>query len=299
MERMAALLETCLPGLAAPRRGKVREVYDLGDELLIVATDRISAFDVVMANGIPDKGRILNQMSAYWFARFAELCPNHLVTIDDERIAARIGEAWSEALRGRCAIARPAEVIPVECVARGYLTGSLYKEYRKAGRGVHGLDLPAGLFDGDRLPEPIFSPATKATEGHDENISFEEMRSLVGQELADRLRTLTLEIYRLAADHAEAQGLILADTKFEFGLVEGELTWIDEALTPDSSRYWEKSRWRPGGPQPSYDKQYVRDYLESIGWDKRPPGPALPDDVIHQTREKYVEAYSRITGMTL
>ncbi|HRI44247.1 MAG TPA: phosphoribosylaminoimidazolesuccinocarboxamide synthase [Fimbriimonadaceae bacterium] len=294
---MAALLETCLPGLAAPKRGKVREVYDLGDTLLIVATDRISAFDVVMANGVPDKGRILNQMSAFWFERFVDLCPNHLVAIDDDRIAARIGEAWSEPLRGRCAIARRAEVIPVECVARGYLTGSLYKEYRASGGGVHGLHLPSGLLDGDRLPEPIFSPATKATEGHDENISFEEMQDLVGQELAGRLRTLTLEIYSRAAEHAEAQGLILADTKFEFGLVDGELTWIDEALTPDSSRFWEESLWQPGRAQPSYDKQYVRDYLESIGWDKRPPGPTLPDDVIQRTREKYVEAYSRITGM--
>jgi phosphoribosylaminoimidazole-succinocarboxamide synthase len=294
---MSALLETCLPGLPPPKRGKVREIYDLGDALLIVATDRISAFDVVMANGVPDKGRILNRMSAYWFRRFAGLCPNHLLTIDDAEVAERIGDAWTDDLRGRCAIARQAEVIPVECVARGYLTGSLYKEYRQSGGSVHGLDLPPGLLDGDRLPEPLFSPATKATEGHDENISFGEMESVVGGELAHRLRALTLEIYRQAAEHAESCGLILADTKFEFGLVEGELVWIDEALTPDSSRYWEKSLWRPGGPQPSYDKQYVRDYLESIGWEKRPPGPILPDEVIRRTREKYLEAFTRITGM--
>lgn len=293
---MPALLETRLPGLPRPKRGKVREVYDLGDVLLIVATDRISAFDVVMANGVPDKGRILNQMSAFWFRRFADLCPNHLVSVDDEAIADRIGPAWSEALAGRCALVRPAQVLPVECVARGYLTGSLYKEYLDRGPDVHGLDLPRGLRDGDRLPEPLFSPATKATEGHDENISMDRMAAIVGHETADRLRNLTLGIYARAATHAEERGLILADTKFEFGWVDGELTWIDEALTPDSSRFWEKARWRPGGPQPSYDKQFVRDYLESIRWDKRPPGPTLPEDVVKRTREKYAEAFSRITG---
>lgn len=293
------MLATDLPGLPPPRRGKVREVYDLGDEVLIVATDRISAFDVVMENGIPDKGRILTQMSGFWFERLSDLSPHHVISTDDLEVAARLGDAWSNALAGRCTLARKAKPLPVECVARGYLTGSLFKEYRQQGGRVHGLDLPEGLRDGDRLPGPIFSPATKAQEGHDENLSFDAVIDLIGQETADRVREVTMAIYARAAEHAETCGLILADTKLEFGFCGEELILIDEVLTPDSSRYWERSTWAPGGPQPSFDKQYVRDYLESIGWDKRPPGPRLPDEVVAKTREKYLEALHRITGRAL
>jgi phosphoribosylaminoimidazole-succinocarboxamide synthase len=296
---MNPLLSTELLGLAPPRRGKVREVYDLGSELLIIATDRISAFDVVMENGVPDKGRILTQMSTFWFERLSDVCPNHLVSTDDDLIASRLGSAWSAALQGRCVIAQKARPLPVECVVRGYLSGSLLKEYRRNGPNLHGLTLPNGLVDGDRLPEPIFTPATKAQEGHDENISFDEMLALVGVEVAHLARDWSLDIYRLASEHAARCGLILADTKFEFGLIDGQLIWIDEALTPDSSRFWERELWKPGGPQPSFDKQFVRDYLESINWDKRPPGPMLPDDIVNKTRGKYLEAFRRLTARDL
>lgn len=292
---MPVLLSTALPGLPPPRTGKVRDVYDLGDALLIVATDRISAFDVVMPNGIPDKGRILNQMSAFWFEKLADVCPNHVLATSDEQLAARVPE-FSDELKGRSTLGRKARPLPIECVARAYIAGSLYKEYRKHGGNVHDLDLPEGLTESQALPEPIFTPATKAEEGHDENLSWRQAVDHVGKETAETVRDWTLQLFLRAQAHAAAKGLILADTKFEFGETEDGLIWIDEALTPDSSRYWEASHYRPGGPQPSYDKQYVRDYLESVHWNKTPPAPALPEEVVCRTREKYVEAYERITG---
>jgi len=292
---MPELLHTALWGLPPARIGKVREVYDLGDELLIVATDRISAFDCVMANGIPDKGRILNQMSSFWFDKFSAVCPNHVISVDDAEIAARLTKPQPE-LAGRTTLARKAEPLPIECVARGYISGSLFKEYRAEGGKVHGLELPDGLVDSDQLPEPIFTPATKAQTGHDENISFERAVDLVGQEVADFVRDKTLEIYGLASRHAAQHGIILADTKFEFGLTQDGVIWIDEALTPDSSRFWDASQFNPGKAQPSYDKQFVRDYLETLQWDKQPPGPTLPPEIVDRTRAKYVEAYERLTG---
>lgn len=292
---MTELLSTSLAGLPKPRVGKVREVYDLGDQVLIVATDRISAFDVVMANGITDKGEILNRMSAFWFGKLAGVCPSHFLSIASGDIDERLGGAHPE-LHGRSLLAQKASPLPVECVARGYLTGSLYKQYAKSGGQILGLDLPKGLKDGDRLPTPIFSPATKATEGHDENISFDVAADLVGAEEADMVRTWTLELYQQAADHAEKAGIIIADTKFEFGRTDDGLILIDEVLTPDSSRFWQADTWKPGQVQPSYDKQYVRDYLETLQWDKTPPGPTLPADVVHGTRSRYVEAYERIVG---
>ncbi|MHB8636437.1 MAG: phosphoribosylaminoimidazolesuccinocarboxamide synthase [Fimbriimonadaceae bacterium] len=293
---MAALLHTSLPGLPAPRIGKVREVYDLGDEVLIVATDRVSAFDVVMANGIPDKGAILNRMSAFWFGHLADVCPSHFISIEAADIARRLAAAQPE-LSGRSLLAQKADPLPVECVARGYLTGSLYKQYVQSGAGILGLNLPAGLQDGDRLPEPIFSPAAKATEGHDENISFAQVVDALGVEDAGTVRRWTLELYARAAAHAERAGIIIADTKFEFGRTDHGLILIDEALTPDSSRFWQAATWRPGKAQPSYDKQFVRDYLETLDWNKQPPGPELPPDVVAGTRGRYVEAFERIVGI--
>lgn len=295
---MPAVLSAGLSTLPHLSRGKVREIYDLGDELLIVTTDRISAFDVVMANGIPDKGRVLNQLSAFWFDRFADICPNHKVSVDDVEISARVGEARAD-LAGRALIARKATPLKIECVARGYITGSLYKEYRAEGGKIHGLDLPDGLVDSSRLPEPIFTPATKAETGHDENISHARATDIVGAEVFGKVKDLTLEIYKRASAYAETQGLILADTKFEFGLVDEGVLWIDEALTPDSSRFWDASNYHPGGPQPSYDKQFVRDYLESIRFNKQPPGPELPADIVEKTRAKYLEAFQRLTGHPL
>ncbi|MBL8048567.1 MAG: phosphoribosylaminoimidazolesuccinocarboxamide synthase [Chthonomonas sp.] len=290
-----------LSELKLVRRGKVREVFEWGaDELLIVSTDRISAFDAIMQTGIPDKGRILNQMSAFWFENLSDVIGNHVISTDDARIGTALPSGVRDSLRGRTVLARRTTPLPVECVARGYITGSLLKEYRAIGGGVHGLDLPGGLVDGSRLPEPIFTPATKAETGHDENIGFAEVVNVVGQETATRLREVTLELYRRAAAHAESRGLILADTKFEFGLTDdGELIWIDEALTPDSSRYWDGALYQPGQAQPSFDKQYLRDYLETSGWDKNPPGPSLPDDVVLATRAKYLMAYERIVGRPL
>lgn len=294
---MTALLGTNLPTLGSPKRGKVRENYDLGDELLIIATDRISAFDVIMANGIPDKGRMLNQMSAFWFEKLRDICPSHFVTTDDQEISNRIGESHPE-LAGRCTIGRKAKPLAIECVARGYIAGSLFKEYR-SGENVYGIDFPEGLLDGSELPEPIFTPATKAEEGHDENINFARAADIVGKETAELAREWTLKLFAEAQKHAATAGLILADTKFEFGLTDDGLIWIDEALTPDSSRYWEAKDWKPGGAQPSFDKQYVRDYLESIKFNKQPPGPTLPDDVVQNTRAKYLEAFRRVTGRDL
>ncbi len=296
---MSALLDASpFVDLPLVRRGKVREVYELGDDLLIIATDRISAFDVVMANGIPDKGRVLNQMSAYWFERLHTICPSHFINADDRAVADRLGRTVPE-LAGRCTIARRTEPLTIECIARGYLTGSLYKEYVASGGSVHGLAMPSGLLDGSQLPAPIFTPATKATTGHDENISFDEAAEMVGLDTATKVRDWTLRLYKQASQEALLKGIILADTKFEFGRLGDQLLLIDEALTPDSSRYWPQHEWVPGRAQPSYDKQFVRDYLESISFNKQPPGPVLPDDVVSKTRDKYLQAFRLLTGREL
>lgn len=295
---MQAVLSTRFPDLPLFRSGKVRDVYDLGEYLLLVSTDRLSAFDVVMENGIPGKGILLNQLSAFWFNELEEHCPHHLVSIDDGEVARHIGQHLPE-LKGRCAIGKKASPIPVECVARGYIAGSLWKDYAAGQREIHGNRLPDGLSDSDRLPAPIFTPATKAQEGHDENISFDQMVKLTGGELSEKLRSLTLRIFKAASAKAEQSGLILADTKFEFGLVDGEVIWIDEALTPDSSRYWDATNYQPGRSQDSYDKQFVRNYLNSIQWNKQPPGPRLPEDVVQRTQQKYLEAFQRLTGHVL
>jgi phosphoribosylaminoimidazole-succinocarboxamide synthase len=297
----ALLLETSLPGLTPYRRGKVRDLYQVEDALLIVATDRLSAFDHVLGSGIPDKGRVLTQLSAYWFARTRDIVANHLLSIDPREYPAA-ARAHAEVLAGRSMLVRRSEPLPIECVARGYLSGSAWKDYREDGR-VCGIDLPAGLRESDRLPEPIFTPATKAETGHDFNLAAHEAGALVGaQRLAD-LKSLTLQLYARGAAHVEPLGLILADTKFEFGLVRDanreDVILIDEVLTPDSSRFWPRAEYQPGRPQPSFDKQYVRDYLESIRWNKQPPVPTLPDEVIARTREKYVEAFRLITGRDL
>ena len=287
-----ALLTTNLPGLSV-RRGKVRDVYDLGERLLIVATDRISAFDWVMPNGIPDKGRLLTGISAAWFGRLG--VPHHLLSTDPAD--ADVTDAATQAdLAGRTMVVRKTRVVPIECVARGYLAGSGWKEYQGSGT-VCGQPLSPGLRNCERLPEPIFTPATKVESGHDENISFEDMTKAVGVSLAERLRAETLSLYRVGAEYAESKGLVLADTKFEFGLTpDGELLLIDEALTPDSSRYWPADSYRPGSNPPSYDKQFVRDWLETSGWDKNSPPPELPAEVVARTRSKYAEAYECLTG---
>jgi phosphoribosylaminoimidazole-succinocarboxamide synthase len=287
-----------LSGLVPHRQGKVRDIFDLGDSLLLVATDRISAFDYVLGSGIPDKGKVLTQLSAFWFEKTGSIVPNHLLTMDVREYPGEMRRA-ADILAGRSMIVRKTNPLPIECVARGYLSGSGWKEYRTNG-AVCGITLPAGLRESDRLPEPIFTPATKATTGHDINISEADASKLVGAALIQRLRDLTLELYSFGAAHAESRGIILADTKFEFGLTDNnELILIDEALTPDSSRYWPRDEYTPGGPQPSFDKQYVRDYLEQIHWNKQPPVPSLPDDVVTRTRQKYVEAYRRLTGKEL
>ena len=291
----AALEATCLPGLPPPRRGKVRDVYDLGDQLLVVATDRISAFDVVLSPGIPGKGAVLTQLSTFWFHRFAALVPNHLVETDAAAFPAELA-SHAGVLAGRSVLVKKCRVIPFECVARGYLAGSGWKDYRKTG-AVCGVPLPSGLLEASRLPEPIFTPATKAESGHDENVSFETMAGAIGHGLAVRLRDLTLGIYSEAAAYAASRGVIVADTKFEFGLDEdGSVVWIDEALTPDSSRFWPAPSWREGGSPPSFDKQFVRDWLETTGWDKTPPAPILPSDVVAGTLDRYVEAFRVLTG---
>jgi phosphoribosylaminoimidazole-succinocarboxamide synthase len=291
----AVVSQTNFPGLKLRGRGKVRDIYDLGDRLLIVATDRLSAFDVVLPTPIPDKGRVLTQLSMFWFEKLADVVPHHVLSARDfsGELARYAGE-----LDGRAMLVRWTDPVPIECVVRGYISGSGWKDYQKTG-GICGIPLPAGLRESDRLPEPIFTPSTKATSGHDENISFEETVSRIGRSLAERLREVSLTLYRRAAEHVSAHGIIIADTKFEFGLLGDELIWIDEALTPDSSRFWPATQYAPGKPQPSFDKQYVRDYLERIGWNKQPPAPALPPDVVAATREKYREAYQRITGHAL
>ncbi len=292
------LLDTKLDGLSLVRRGKVRDVYAIDDALILVATDRISAFDYVLGSGIPDKGRVLNQLSAFWFARTGHIVPNHMLSIDVAAYPAA-AQAYRAQLEGRSMLSRRTTPLPVECVARGYLSGSGWKDYQATGE-VCGIVLPKGLRESDRLPEPLFTPATKADSGHDENISEEAAAKVVGADLLARLKTLTLELYAHGVAHAESKGIILADTKFEFGLTDsGELLLIDEMMTPDSSRYWPKDQYAPGGPQPSFDKQYVRDYLESIKWNKQPPVPSLPADVVARTRDKYMDAYRRLTGHDL
>ncbi|RMG42932.1 MAG: phosphoribosylaminoimidazolesuccinocarboxamide synthase [Acidobacteria bacterium] len=294
---MNGLSETSLPGLPRVGRGKVRDIYDLGDALLFVCTDRISAFDVVLPQPIPDKGRVLNQLSAFWLEWSRPLVANHLVTARFDEFPAEL-RRFGDQLAGRASIVRKADMFPVECVARGYLAGSGWKEYRERGT-VCGIELPPGLREADRLPEPIFTPATKAESGHDENIPFERMASLVGRETADRLRSLTLELYARAAEYAAERGIIIADTKFEFGVIDGRIALCDEALTPDSSRFWPRDGYEPGRPQPSYDKQFVRDYLETLDWDKKPPGPDLPPEIVEGTRRRYIEIFEILTGRSL
>jgi phosphoribosylaminoimidazole-succinocarboxamide synthase len=292
-----ALLYTQLPGIALWNRGKVRDIYDLGEHLLIVATDRISAFDCVMPNGIPDKGRVLTGLSLFWFDLTADLVPNHLVSADVAEFPPSLAAA-AEVLRGRSMLVKRSEVVPVECVVRGYLAGSGWREYQERGT-VCGHPLPAGLRQADRLPEPLFTPATKAATGHDENISIARMRELVGAETAAALQDKSLALYRRAADYARERGILIADTKFEFGWCDGELLLVDEVLTPDSSRFWDAAQYAPGSSPPSFDKQFVRDYLESLGWNKEPPAPELPPDIVAQTRAKYLDAYRRLVGQDL
>lgn len=286
--------QTDLRGLKLFARGKVRDMYDLGDRLLMVATDRLSAFDVVMREPIPGKGIVLTALSEFWFHHTRDVIPNHLLATDVAELPAEDG--LYESLAGRSMIVRKAERVDVECVVRGYLSGSGWAEYRKTGVCI-GHQLPPGLAESARLPEPIFTPATKAATGHDENISVRQMANLVGTELTRKLEEASLRLYGVAAAHCEARGIILADTKFEFGILDGQVILIDEALTPDSSRFWPADQYEPGGPQPSFDKQYVRDYLDSLGWDHEPPPPPLPPDVVTHTTEKYREAYLRIAGV--
>jgi phosphoribosylaminoimidazole-succinocarboxamide synthase len=282
-----------LDGLKLVKQGKVREMYRTSAGIVMVASDRISAYDVVLPTAIPDKGAVLTGLSAYWFARTRDIVANHEISTQPDDYPPEAKQHAAE-LRGRSMLVRDAEPIPIECVARGYITGSGWKEYRERGE-VCGITLPAGLRESDELPEPIFTPATKAETGHDENISFEQAAAIVGRDVTGRLRELTLALYRFAAAHARERGIIIADTKFEFGVADGELILIDEALTPDSSRFWPASEYEPGRGQPSFDKQYVRDWLDASGWDHSPPGPDLPDDVVANTRAKYVEAYERIS----
>ena len=294
----SVLLQTDFPDLELFASGKVRDVYKLDDDrLLFVATDRISAFDYVLATGIPQKGRVLTQLSLFWFEFLRDVVPNHLITaeVNEYPAAAR---KYADQLRGRSMLVTRAEMTPVECVVRGYISGSAWKEYKATG-SVCGIELPKGLRESDKLPEPIFTPATKATSGHDENISFAEMSRLVGSDLARQLRDLSLKVYTSAADYAREKGIIIADTKFEFGRTAAGITLADEVLTPDSSRFWPADQYQPGNAQDSYDKQYVRDYLEEIRWNKQPPAPALPAEVARKTSEKYVEAYQQLTGRRL
>jgi phosphoribosylaminoimidazole-succinocarboxamide synthase len=292
----AVISQTDFPGLKLRGRGKVRDIYEIGtDRLLIVATDRLSAFDVVLPTPIPDKGRVLTQLSLFWVEKLKDVVPHHVISATN--FSGELAH-YAAALESRAMLVRRTEPVPIECVVRGYISGSGWKDYQKTG-AICGIPLPGSLRESDRLPEPIFTPSTKATTGHDENISFEETVARVGQPLAERLRRTSLEIYRRAAEYAAARGIIIADTKFEFGMLGDELIWIDEALTPDSSRFWPGDQYAPGKPQPSFDKQYVRDYLERIGWNKQPPAPALPLDVVAATRDKYREAYQRITGHAL
>ena len=299
------VLTTSIARRSPDRQGKVRDIYDFGDRLLIVATDRLSAFDYVLGSGIPDKGKVLTQISAFWFDRTRAIVANHLLATDPGQYPPEVRDD-RELLAGRSMLVRKTEPLAIECVARGYLSGSAWKDYLASGE-VCGIRLPPGLRESDRLPEPIFTPATKAQTGHDINISEADAAAMVGRDVAARARELTLRLYTESAAYAESRGIIVADTKFEFGLLpaapsvpaEERLIVIDEMLTPDSSRFWPRDGYRPGGPQPSFDKQFVRDYLERIRWNKQPPVPSLPDDVVAKTREKYVEAFQRLTGLEL
>jgi len=293
-----AVYRTELQGVELKARGKVRDIYDLGDRLLIVATDRLSAFDFVLPDPIPDKGKVLNQTSSFWFERFASLIPNHVISTDVAEFPRELRDQ-AEQLEGRSTLALKLEMMPVECVARGYLAGSGWKEYQRDGT-VCGIELPTGLRESSALPEPIFTPSTKAEEGHDENIPFSEVVRLVGASRAAELRDKTLQLYAAGADYARGRGIIIADTKFEFGLDgDGRLVLGDEVLTPDSSRFWPADKYEPGRGQPSFDKQYVRDWLESSGWNKQPPVPELPHEIVRGTRERYLESYRILTGKTL
>jgi len=294
----SVLLRTEFQDLRLHASGKVRDVYRLdSDRLLFVATDRISAFDYILATGIPHKGKVLNQISLFWFDFLKDIVPNHLITADVRQYPAEI-QKYADQLRGRSMVVMSADMVPVECVVRGYISGSAWKEYKATGK-VCGIELAKGLRESDQLPEPIFTPSTKATTGHDENIPFSEMVRLVGAEVAEELRDLTLKVYRKVADYARTRGIIIADTKFEFGRTARGMTLADEVLTPDSSRFWPADKYQPGRAQDSYDKQYVRDYLEEIHWNKQPPAPALPAEVARKTSDKYLEAYQQLTGRTL
>jgi len=296
------ILQLDLPGIKKLRSGKVRDIFDLGDALLLVASDRISAFDVIMPNGIPRKGEVLTQISHFWFEKFASLVPNHLLRRANEPLAvpalAGLPAPQLADLQRRSMIVKKAKPLAVECIVRGYLSGSGWKEYKQS-RTVCGIQLPAGLTESAELPEPIFTPSTKAEAGHDENISFEQAGKIVGKDLATQASDLSLKIYQAGRDYARQRGIIIADTKFEFGLSEGKLILIDEVMTPDSSRFWPAHQYQPGRGQPSFDKQFVRDYLETLDWNKTPPGPVLPPDVVAKTSAKYLEAYERLTGKKL
>jgi phosphoribosylaminoimidazole-succinocarboxamide synthase len=291
------LLQTDFPELTLHARGKVRDLYSLNGQLLFVATDRISAFDYVLATGIPEKGRVLTQLSLFWFDFLKDVVKNHLITASVDQYPAAL-KKYADDLRGRSMLVTKAQMIDIECVARGYLSGSGWKEYQQTG-AVCGIKLPAGLKESDKLPEPIFTPATKALSGHDENISIEEMAKRTGKDMAEKLRDLTLKIYKTAADYAAGRGIIIADTKFEFGQTSQGLILADEVLTPDSSRFWPADKYQPGKAQESFDKQFVRDYLEAIKWNKQPPAPSLPEDVARKTSEKYIEAYKILAGREL
>ena len=293
----APILQLDLPGIKKIRSGKVREVFDLGDRFLLVASDRISAFDVIMPNGIPRKGEVLTQISHFWFEKFSDLVPNHLLAKANDPLPKNL-EPFADKLARRSMIVKKAKPLAIECIVRGYLSGSGLKEYKKS-QTVCGIQLPAGLVDSSELPEPIFTPSTKAEAGHDENISFEEACKIVGTDLATQARDLSLKIYKAGRDYAKQRGIIIADTKFEFGLFEGNLILIDEVLTPDSSRFWPADKYAPGRGQLSFDKQFVRDYLETLTWDKTPPGPTLPAEVVAKTSATYLEAYERLTGKKL
>ena len=290
--------ETNFPDLNLVNRGKVRDIYDLGEHLLIVTSDRISAFDVVMNEGIPNKGFVLTQISKYWFEQMTDIIPNHIVATEVNDFPEAVRK-YRDQLQGRSMLVKKAAPLPVECIVRGYVSGSGWKEYRQEG-SICGIDLPAGLVESQQLPEPIFTPSTKAELGeHDENITFAQAAKLCGESLAEQARQATLSIYKKARGIADEKGIIIADTKFEFGMYEDKLIWIDEALTPDSSRFWPKDQYRPGGPQPSFDKQFLRDYLETLDWGKKAPAPPLPEEIVRKTSEKYVEALTRLTGITL
>ncbi len=295
----AIVLETNMPTLNMVNRGKVRDIYDLGEHLLLVTTDRLSAFDVIMNEGIPKKGQVLNQISIFWFNQMANIIPNHIIATEVSDFPAET-HAYRDQLEGRSMLVKKAKPLPIECIVRGYVSGSGWKEYQKQG-SICGIKLPENLLESSRLEEPIFTPSTKAELGaHDENISFEEAVKLCGEEIANQVSDISIEIYSRARDYAWGKGIIIADTKFEFGLMDdGSLIWIDEALSPDSSRFWPKELYQPGGPQPSFDKQFVRDYLETLDWNKQAPPPTLPPEIVAKTSEKYQEALFQLTGMSL